>query len=153
LAPVGGMMMSRSLTIPSLVVSLLAAPMSGALFAGTDEVATPTSAATSTPAPARLTLNGEPIAAAVPALDAPALDLQPVYYGRPPYHRNQGAVEAIFLGAAGAIVGTGVLLYANRPECGFNPNAGGCGYGTKVVGGSVLAAGVVGLIVGAALWR
>ncbi len=87
---------------------------------------------------------------------APALDVsvaQPVYYPRPPRHRNQGAATAIWLGAVGAIAGTATLIYANRPECGVNPNAGGCGYGTKVIGGSVLASGAVGLIVGAALWR
>ncbi len=131
------MTISRSLTTPALVVSLLAAPLSGALFAA--------------PASAPLTLNGEPIAVAAPALDVSVM--QPVYYPRPPHHRNQGAATAIFLGAAGAIAGTATLVYANRPECGFNPYAGGCGYGTKVVGGSVLAAGVVGLVVGAALWR
>jgi hypothetical protein len=135
---------SRRLAIPALVLSLLVAPMSGALFAGADEGA-------SLAAPAHLTLNGRPLVAMAPALDAAAA--QPGYYARPPHHRNQGAATAIFLGAAGAIAGTAVLVYANRPECGLNPYAGGCGYGTKVAGGAVLAAGVVGLVVGAALWR
>jgi hypothetical protein len=56
------------------------------------------------------------------------------------------------IGAAAAITGTALLVYANRPECSTNALASGCGYGTKVVGGSVLAGGVAGLAVGAALW-
>jgi len=67
--------------------------------------------------------------------------------------RNNGAAAAIFLGAAAAIVGTAVLVYANRPECGATPGAGGCGYGTKVAGGAVLSGGLVGLAVGALTWR
>jgi len=35
-----------------------------------------------------------------------------------------------------------------RPE----DDRSGCGYGTKVVGGSVLAGGAIGIAVGAALW-
>jgi hypothetical protein len=75
-------------------------------------------------------------------------------YGRRGYSgRRNGAAAAVFLGAAAAIAGTAVLVYANRPECSTIPTAGGCGYGTKVIGGSVLSAGVVGLVVGAAMWR
>jgi hypothetical protein len=59
----------------------------------------------------------------------------------------------MFVGAAAAIAGTAVLVYANRPECSTLPTASGCGYGTKVVGGAVLSAGVVGLLVGALTWR
>jgi hypothetical protein len=59
----------------------------------------------------------------------------------------------MFVGAAAAIAGTAVLVYANRPECSTFPTASGCGYGTKVVGGAVLSAGVVGLLVGALTWR
>jgi hypothetical protein len=66
---------------------------------------------------------------------------------------RSGAAAAIIIGAAATIAGTAVLVYANRPECSINPGADGCGYGTKVVGGSVLAGGVVGLLVGAATWR
>ena len=57
------------------------------------------------------------------------------------------------LGAVGAIAGTATLVYANRPDCNMNPNLGGCGYGTKVVGASVLSGGLVGLLVGAVMWR
>ena len=67
--------------------------------------------------------------------------------------RNAGAATAIFLGAAGTIAGTALLVYAGRPECGGNPELGGCGYGTKVLGGAVLSAGLVGVMVGALTWR
>jgi hypothetical protein len=150
------MTISRRVAIAALVFSLLVAPMNGTLFAATDEVPSP-------PAPVHLTLQGRPLIAIASGLDtdAPPYDVtydaarfeQPIYVGRPPHHHNEGAAAAIFLGAAGAIAGTAVLVYANRPECGVNPYAGGCGYGTKVTGGAVLAAGVVGLVVGAALWR
>jgi len=66
---------------------------------------------------------------------------------------NDGARAAIILGAVATIAGTAVLVYANRPDCSTNPAAGGCGYGTKVVGGAVLSAGVVSLLVGALTWR
>jgi hypothetical protein len=67
--------------------------------------------------------------------------------------RNDGAIAAVFIGAAAAIAGTAVLVYANRPECSATPAAGGCGYGTKVFGGAVVSAGVAGLVVGALTWR
>jgi hypothetical protein len=66
---------------------------------------------------------------------------------------RNGAAVAIILGAAAAIAGTAVLVYANRPECSTNQMAGGCGYGTKVVGGAVLSAGIVGIMIGALTWR
>jgi len=80
---------------------------------------------------------------------------QPYPYPYPAYpyhHHHDGSIAAIMIGAAAAITGTAVLVYANRPECTFAPYAGGCGYGTKVVGGAVLAGGVVGLFVGALTW-
>ena len=55
--------------------------------------------------------------------------------------------------AALVLAGAAVLVYANRPDCSTNPNLGGCGYGTKVVGGAVLTAGLVGILTGALLWR
>jgi hypothetical protein len=66
---------------------------------------------------------------------------------------NSGSAAAIVLGAAATIAGAAVLVYANRPECSRNQGAEGCGYGTKVVGGAVLSAGVVGIFVGALTWR
>jgi hypothetical protein len=38
-------------------------------------------------------------------------------------------------------------VYANRPERSTHPALSGCGYGTKVVSGAVLSAGVLPLIV------
>lgn len=74
------------------------------------------------------------------------------YRGRGRGGRN-GAVAAIVLGSVASIAGGAVLVYANRPECSTNHSAGGCGYGTKVIGGAVLSAGIVGLVVGALTWR
>ena len=74
------------------------------------------------------------------------------YRGRGRGGRN-GAATAIFIGAVASIAGGAVLVYANRPECSTNRTANGCGYGTKVVGGAVLSAGIVGLVVGALTWR
>ena len=59
----------------------------------------------------------------------------------------------MFIGAAAAIAGTALLVYANRPECSTTPTAGGCGYGAKVLGGAVLTGGVVGVTIGALTWR
>jgi hypothetical protein len=66
---------------------------------------------------------------------------------------NEAAVAAVVLGAAASITGGALLVYANRPECGTTPTAGGCSYGTKVVGGAVLAGGVVSMTAGALMWR
>ena len=78
-----------------------------------------------------------------------------IYQGAPyPYpRRHDGSIAAIMIGAAAAITGAAVLAYANRPECTTNTVAGGCGYGTKVVGTAVLSGGIVGLFVGALTWR
>jgi hypothetical protein len=91
----------------------------------------------------------------LPALapDETRLFAQRGYGGRGYGRRNSGAATAIIVGAAAAIAGTALLVYANRPECSTIPTASGCGYGTKVVGGSVLSAGIVGVTVGALTWR
>lgn len=67
--------------------------------------------------------------------------------------RNGGARTAIILGGVAAVAGAAVLVYANRPECSANHAASGCSYGTKVVGGAVLAGGVFGIVAGALTWR
>jgi hypothetical protein len=100
-----------------------------------------------TPAPSKLAFK-----------DAPArfgLFAGQIYQGRPYRyrHRRDGSIAAIMVGAAAAITGGAVLAYANRPECTNNAFAGGCGYGTKVVGTAVLSGGIVGLFVGALTWR
>jgi hypothetical protein len=74
------------------------------------------------------------------------------YRGRGRGGRN-GAAAAIVLGAVASIAGGAILVYANRPECSANQTVNGCGYGTKVIGGAVLSAGIVGLVVGALTWR
>jgi hypothetical protein len=154
------MNMSRPL-IAMVLAALIAAPCSAA---PKESDALPES---SPAAKAPLTYHGQPIASwsspaaltanaggellAVPANDV--RDTAQYGYGSRRGHRNQAALTAIMLGAIGAIAGTAVLVYANRPECNVNANLGGCGYGTKVVGASVLSGGLVGLMVGAVMWR
>lgn len=78
-----------------------------------------------------------------------------VYRGRPYRARRDhtGAITAVVVGAVATITGAAILIYANRPECRYREFGSGCGYGTKVVGGAVLAGGVVGLTIGALSWR
>ena len=79
-----------------------------------------------------------------------------IYQGRPIPIRsrnNDAAIVALTVGAIASITGAALLIYANRPDCGGNRRATGCGYGTKVVGGAVLSGGLVGLAVGALTWR
>jgi hypothetical protein len=107
--------------------------------------------------PSHLTYDGKPLTTFRPLvsaapLESHALDQWGGYYGRG-RGRNRGAATAIFLGAVGTIAGAAVLVYADRPECSANVNLDGCGYGTKVIGGAVLSAGLVGLMVGALTWR
>jgi hypothetical protein len=76
-----------------------------------------------------------------------------IYRGRSYRSRHRdGSVAAMIIGSAAVIAGTAVLVYAHRPECSAGQNAGGCGYGTRVVGTSVLVGGAVGLFVGAITW-
>jgi len=77
---------------------------------------------------------------------------EPDGYGRGGGRNNAAAAEMV-LGGIAAIAGTAILVYANRPDCNRNQFADGCGYGTKVVGGSFLAGGVVIFSVGALTWR
>ncbi len=78
-----------------------------------------------------------------------------IYRGQPRPLRNgrDGSIAAIVIGAVASITGAAILVYANRPECDSHRLATGCGYGTKVVGGAVLAGGTVGLVLGALTWR
>ena len=152
--------MSRSL-IAIVLAAVVAAPCSAATN-DSDRDASSSSAAnapltyngqpiTSWSSPATVTSNSDRELLAVSANDA--RDTVQYGYGSRRGRRNQAALTAIMLGAVGAIAGTAVLVYANRPECNVNPNLGGCGYGTKVVGASLLSGGVVGLMVGAVMWR
>jgi hypothetical protein len=157
-----------------VIVCLLSSHWSETLFAaeaginnGSVDAASASSPADSEKAPARIgfdALSARNLlgtATPQPKLnfeDAPArLDLfaGQIYQGPPrPYrHRRDGSIAAIMVGAAAAITGGAVLAYANRPECSTNALAGGCGYGTKVVGTAVLSGGIVGLFVGALTWR
>jgi len=65
---------------------------------------------------------------------------------------RDAALAFLAAGALVSITGAAVLVYANRPEC-KNVSANGCGYGTRVVGGAILSAGMVGMVAGAVAWR
>ena len=73
--------------------------------------------------------------------------------GRPYGSGRSRSIAALTIGTIAAIAGAAILVYANRPECNTSPSAGGCGYGTKVIGGAVLTGGVAGLVIGALTWR
>ncbi len=152
----------HALTIVTLSVSLVGAPLSGTLFASesTPQEARSEQAASYARVLSALhsPLKPSPFTVSDDVLLAAAAPPAASQWGRHGGHRggggrNDGARTAIILGAIGVIAGSAVLVYANRPECGDVPNASGCGYGTKVTGGAVLAAGVVGITVGAATWR
>jgi hypothetical protein len=102
-------------------------------------------------APSRLTLK-EPLTSIVkPAVDTSDLFAQRGWgWGR--RGRHNGSRSAIILGSVATVAGAAVLVYANRPECSANHAASGCGYGTKVVGGAVVAGGVVSIAAGALTW-
>ncbi|MGH9410911.1 MAG: hypothetical protein ACRD1V_15825 [Vicinamibacterales bacterium] len=157
--------MVRPFALSSIVaiVCVAAAPWNGALLAAGDDSGSRTANQTSSAAlqvPSALTHFSF---ADVPP--NPRADERPPFvvssastifaqrgYGRGGWH-NGGARAAVILGAAAAIAGAAVLVYANRPDCRSNPSMGGCGYGTKVIGGAMVAGGAVGLVVGAVSWR
>ncbi len=121
-----------------LIAALIVTPSTPLLAAGSDVAP-----------PHPLTYQGQPIANTAPANSEIAS--QRGYGYR--HHRNDAALTSIVLGAAGVIAGTAMLVYANRPECSVNANFSGCGYGSKVVGSSLLAGGLVGVLVGTVTWR
>jgi hypothetical protein len=138
----------------AVVVCLVSTQSTITLFASGDlSSKTETSPAPATPDHARFTLSPGFFAPNPPAV--PSVSVRQIYPGRPypmPNHRHDGAIMALTIGAIATITGTAILVYANRPDCEFKHYAGGCGYGTKVVGGSVVAGGIVGLTVGAVTW-
>ena len=78
----------------------------------------------------------------------------PVFAQR--YYRggwNRAQRQELIIGALASIAGGATMVYANRPECSLNPGDAVCGYGAKVIGGSVLAAGVFSMALGALTWR
>jgi hypothetical protein len=170
----------RLSTTAALIVCLACAPWSDTIFASEEELSSseasssqsvsglfsrPPSTAGRSPftfTDARFTVD-EPVGAADARAWRSAFNFTPIessayaqrrgYRGRGGGGGRSAAITAIALGAAASIAGAAVLVYANRPECRANQAASGCGYGTKVVGGAVLSAGIVGIFVGALTWR
>jgi hypothetical protein len=155
------MMTFRSVAVPALALCLVASPLGGTLFA--QEIGR----ASAEPLPHVLSPSALSPFVSPAATDSPADRWRASFHEFPlsavdeeqrgyRSRRSRGrgtAAAAIMVGAASAVAGTALLVYANRPECSANRSAAGCGYGTKVAGGSFLAGGVIGIAVGAALWR
>jgi hypothetical protein len=158
----------RVSTIAAVILSFMSTQASAASAAGqggsgSDAAQPPTSTSTAAiqdDAAAPAIVIPDHLFAAAPSLGPVKTTMVPFTssaFGQRGYRRdrdrNDGARAAIILGAAAAIAGTAVLVYANRPDCSTQPTAGGCGYGAKVVGGAVLSAGVAAILVGALTWR
>lgn len=142
----------------SAVVTIfcIAVPWNAALLAAGDG-ATPCAGCTVAPlgwsqALAHVTFPGVPPASTAEDRVAPFASPSTIFAQRG-WRGNGGARAAVILGAAAAIAGGAILVYANRPGCRSNPAAGGCSYGTKVIGGAMIAGGAVGIVVGALSWR
>ncbi len=145
----------------ALIVCLVAAQSPGTLFASEVEPSsstTPppavniTSAARTAPSVSRFTIDAKQLASH--SLDLNAFEQRGRYRGRRGrWDDNRAAQTAIIIGGVASITGAALLVYANRPECRTNPATSGCGYGTKVVGGSVLSAGMFSVVAGAVTWR
>jgi hypothetical protein len=156
-------MLFRLGTTCALVLCLVASPLGGTLFAAEHGTSTAEPFPPLVGSPAATTMPVE----ATAARDAADDRLRRSFHEFPRnaineeqrgYRSRRGrgrgaAAAAIMIGAAAAVAGTALLVYANRPECSANHSAEGCGYGTKVAGGSFLAGGAIGIAVGAALWR
>ena len=170
----------RLSTTAALIVCLAGAPLSNTLFASDEELS---SSEASSSQPVSGLFSSLPSTAERPPFtftDATLTEIEPAgpanahawrstfnvtpiessayaqrrgYRGRGGGGGRSAAITAMALGAAASIAGAAVLVYANRPECRTNQTASGCGYGTKVVGGAVLSAGIVGIFVGALTWR
>jgi len=144
----------------ALVVCLIGSQLTGTVFASEEDhtPAAPTSFASSIASASRALAATEP-RASQPAVDfrvvdAAALGEEGQYFRRGSRGRRNGAAAAVIaLGAVASITGGAILVYANRPECSTTQFASGCGYGTKVAGGAVLSAGLVGIVAGALAWR
>jgi hypothetical protein len=172
-------MTCRVSTTAALMVCLVATQLSGTLVAQNitasnaaalvsvdDQTTSPTERPHATGEPSRFLLSNDafdvagPLAAVKPPVwsaltfvpTEPGVFGQRGYGGRGRGGRHFGA-KAVALGTIASIACAAVLVYANRPECSANHSASGCGYGTKVVGGAVLSAGLVGIVVGALTWR
>jgi len=152
--------MVTALRLPTVAVAfvcILVAPSNSTVFASepasliaTAKVAVPPSTSAEPRQPLHLSIDPAHLPLLLPAAST-ALEAQG-YRGRRYGRRHDAALTAIVIGAAATIAGAAVLTYANRPECSVDQFAGGCGYGTKVVGTAVLAGGVVGLFAGAVTW-
>ena len=156
----------RASIVGALIVAVTG--MQTPVFASTEQDSAPQALAHTMPLPAAALLDQAPrrVFSDTALADAmvPASRIAPLwasnnssvlaqrYFGRRGGGRRATAITAIVLGSAAAITGGALLAYANRPECDSSSMADGCGYGFKVIGGSVLAGGLVGVTLGALTW-
>lgn len=145
----------RWLTSAAVIVCLAGAPLGSVTVSASEEGAS--SARAGSPQPLNAdTLNAPPRliidTSRLTLEDASAAFAQRGRY-RDRRGHNDAAQAEIIVGTIATITGAALLVYANRPECSTNAAAGGCGYGSKVVGGAVLSGGIVSLIAGAVTWR
>jgi len=152
----------RLSTTGALVVCLIGSQLTATVFASEEDhtPAAPTSTFASSIQSASRTLASTDLRGSQPTVDFRVVDAAAFgdagqYYGRRSSRgrRNGAAAAIVALGAVASITGGAILVYANRPECSTTRVASGCGYGTKVVGGAVLSAGLVGIVAGALAWR
>lgn len=143
----------------ALLLSVPVTPGGGVIFAAPQALAQPAPfKPLSPPALSRFVLPKTPVTVSVDGTVPRLTSSESTLFaqrgrGRGRWRGNGGARTAVILGSVAAIAGAAVLVYADRPECRANREASGCGYGTKVLGGAVLAGGAVGITVGALSWR
>lgn len=157
----------RAVTTAALIACLVAAPLGGTAAASEPAPPTPSpndssflvASRAATAARSRFLFSDENLAQALVDSDVRGADAPAAEYGQWGWHggghhhhgHNGASQAAIIFGSIATIAGTGLLIYSNRPECDhFHSNE--C-YGEKVFGGSLLAGGIVSLVVGMTTWH
>lgn len=154
----------RAVTAAVLVACLVGAPLSGTVAASESPRSASPESATHPPSSTRdrssLVFTDERLKQAFLDSDTHDDTGATAAYGQWGWHggghhhhgHNGASQAAIILGSAAVIAGTGLLIYSNRPECDVHVHSNEC-YGEKVFGGSLLAGGIVSLVIGAATWH
>ena len=141
----------------ALLLSVLMAPGGGVIFAAPQAAQPALFTPLSQPAVSRVAMPETPPTLTLDGRLPPLASSDSTLFAQRGWGRGRGrgngSRAAVILGSVAAIAGGAVLVYANRPACRNNPGGSGCSYGTKVVGGAVLAGGVVAITVGALSWR
>jgi hypothetical protein len=157
----------RPSTIAILVVCVIGAPFGSTLLASEQEPSSRAAATGEPPAPI-FVISDEALTGRAPLGAASArawrntlgMDTADSSFAQRGWRRgggrggrNDAAQAEILVGVIASVTGAAILVYSHRPECNSSPAASGCGYGTRVVGGAVLSAGVLSLVIVALTWR